>query len=123
MAAFSQTPAEISITCVQGDELAIAIDTHQSLVGYTLSAIVYSQALASSSGSIGNGATYTVGDTAATFTIADISRSAGTVKLSLTETQTAALSPSGRYRWFFRWQDTAGYTQAILAGAFNVVIP
>jgi hypothetical protein len=123
MAAFSQTPAEISITCVQGDELAIAIDCKQSLVGYTLTALVYSQTVASSSGSIGLGATYAQGDTVATFSIADISRSAGTVKISLTETQTAALSSSGRYRWFFRWQDSSGYTQAILAGAFTVVIP
>jgi len=123
MAAFTQTPAEISITCVQGDELAIAIDCHQSLVGYTLSAVVYNQVVATSSGSLGVGGTYTVGETAATFTIADISRSAGTVKLSLTETQTSALSPSGRYRWYFRWQDTAGYTQSILAGAFTVSIP
>jgi len=121
--AYSQQPADVSITCVQGDELSIGLNCHQSLTGYTLTALVYEEVLASSSAQMGSSGTYAVGTTKATFNIGATSLSAGTIAISLTETQTAALSTSGNYRWYFRWQDTAGYTQTILAGTFKVVIP
>ena len=36
---------------------------------------------------------------------------------------TAALVAGTRYRWYFRWQDAAGFTQTILAGPFVVRVP
>jgi hypothetical protein len=121
--AFSQTPAEVSVTCVQGDELSIGLGLGRSVAGYTLSAIVYEQVLESSAGSFGSGGTYSAGTTKATFAVSVTSASAGTASIALTETQTAALSTTGNYRWYLRWQDTAGYTQTILAGPFTVVVP
>jgi hypothetical protein len=120
---FSQTPAVCSITCVQGDELSIGLNLGRSITGYTLTALVYEEVLASNLAGLGSSGTYTVGDTKATFNVGVTSATAGTLAMSLTETQTTALSPAGLYRWYFRWQDAAGYTQTILAGPFTVVIP
>ena len=120
---FSQTPGVCSITCVQGDELSIGLNLGRSVTGYSLSALVYESVLGSSLATIGSGGTLVVGDTKATFNVGVTSASSGTVAISLTEAQTTALSPTGNYRWYFRWVDTAGYTQTILAGPFTVVIP
>jgi hypothetical protein len=121
--AFSQTPATVSITCVQGDELSIGLGLGRSVSGYTLSAIVYEQTIATTAGKAIPGGTYSVGDTKATFALSVTSASAGTASIALSETQTAALSTSGNYRWYLRWMDTAGYTQTILSGPFTVVVP
>jgi len=120
---FLQTPATVSVTCVQGDELSIGLSLGRAVTGYTITALVYEEVLASNSSTMGSRGTYAVGDTKATFNVGVTSAAAGTVAISLTETQTAALSPAGLYRWYLRWQDTAGYTQTILAGPFTVVIP
>jgi hypothetical protein len=120
---FFQTPGVCSITCVQGDELSVGLNFAQSIVGYSLTALVYEEALASNLAALGSSGTYTVGTTKATFNVGVTSAAAGTLAISLTETQTAAFSPGGRYRWYFRWQNTAGYTQTILSGPFTVVVP
>jgi hypothetical protein len=112
---YEQIPAEVSISCVQGDELNIGLNCHQTLVGYTLSAIVYAEVSSNGGDAIGS--------TAAAFSVGAISLAAGTVTLGLTETQTAALVAGTRYRWYFRWQDAAGFTQTILAGPFVVRVP
>lgn len=112
---YEQVPAELTISCVQGDELNIGVNCHQSLVGYTLSAIVYAE--------VSSGGGDAIGTTAATFTVGAVSLAAGTVTLGLAETQTAGLSAGGRYRWYFRWQDATGFTQTILAGPFGVRVP
>lgn len=120
---FSQTPGVCSITCVQGDELSIGLNFGRSVTGYTFVGLIYEQVQSSSFAAMGSGGTYTVGDTKAFLNVSVTSATAGTLSMSLTETQTAALSTSGLYRWYLRWQDTAGYTQTILAGPFTVVIP
>ena len=121
--AFSQIPAPVTVTCVQGDELSIGLNLGRSISGYTVSAAVYEQVLSSNVSATGFGGTYSVGDTKATFNVGVTNATAGTVAIALNESQTAALSTSGNYRWYLRWQDTAGYTQTILAGPFVVVIP
>ena len=112
---YEQIPGEVSISCVQGDEINIGVNCHQSLVGYTLSAIVYAE--------LSSGGGDAIGSTVATISVGAISLTAGTVTLTLNETQTAALQAGARYRWYFRWQDTSGVTQTILAGPLVVRVP
>jgi hypothetical protein len=121
--AFTQLPAAVSISCVQGDELSIDLALGRSIASYTVTAIVYEKTLASSASGFGGSGTYAAGDTKATFAVTTVSASAGTVKIALTETQTSALSTTGSYRWYLRWVDGSGYTQTILAGPFTVVVP
>jgi len=125
--AFVQTPAELSIEFVVGDELNIGLaftssSTPINLTGYTLEAKVFTPVFSNPDGSFGQGA-YTIGATAATFTTAAVSLSGGTVNIGLTEAQTAALSPAIGYRWFFRWTDTAGVTLTVLSGPFTARAP
>ena len=127
---FDQIPADLPVTFVAGDELSIglAIATQATppvavnLTGYTLEAKVFVPVYANPDGALGQGG-YTVGSTAATFTIGAVSLANGQVAISLTEAQTAALSPAIGYRWFFRAQDTSGYTMTYLSGTFTARIP
>ena len=124
---FSQTPAEMSIECVAGDELNVGLaftssSTPINLTGYTFEAKVYLPVFANPDGSLGEGA-YTVGATAATATVSAVSLSGGTLNVGLTETQTVALSPAVGYRWYFRWTDTSGVTLTVLSGSFTARAP
>lgn len=125
--AFVQTPAEMSIECVAGDELNVGLAFTSSsaavnLTGYTFEAKVFVPVFANPDGSFSQGA-YTVGATAATFTVSAVSLSGGTINIGLTETQTLALSPAVGYRWFFRWSDTSGVTLTVLSGSFTARAP
>ena len=125
--AFSQTPADMSIECVAGDELNVGLAFTSSsaainLTGYTFEAKVYLPVFANPDGSLTEGA-YTVGATAATFTVSAVSLSGGTLNVGLTETQTLALSPAVGYRWYFRWTDTSGVTLTVLSGSFTSRAP
>ncbi len=125
--AFVQTPAEMSIECVAGDELNVGLAFTSSsaainLTGYTFEAKVYLPVFANPDGSLTEGA-YTVGSTAATFTVSAVSLSGGTLNVGLTETQTVALSPAVGYRWYFRWTDTSGVTLTVLSGEFTARAP
>ncbi|NBO93292.1 MAG: hypothetical protein EBV06_13425, partial [Planctomycetia bacterium] len=89
-----------------------------NLTGYTLEAKVFTPVFANPSGEMADGA-YTVGAIAATFAVGAVNLSQGQVAISLTETQTAALSPAVGYRWYFRAQDATGYTLTWLSGSFT----
>jgi hypothetical protein len=124
---FVQTPAEMSIECVGGDELNIGLaftsgSTPINLTGYTLEAKVFTPVFANPDGSFSQGA-YTAGTTAATFTVSAVSLSGGTVNIGLTELQTSGLSAAVGYRWFFRWIDTSGVTLTVLSGPFTARAP
>jgi hypothetical protein len=124
---FVQTPAEMSIECVAGDELNVGLaftssSTPINLTGYTFEAKVYLPVFSNPDGSLGEGA-YTVGATAATATVSAVSLSGGTLNVGLTETQTVALSPAVGYRWYFRWTDTSGVTLTVLSGPFTARAP
>lgn len=127
---FEQIPADMPVTFVIGDQLDIglAVTTQDvppvpvNLTGYTLEAKVFVPQYANPDGGLGAGG-YTVGTTAATFTISPVSLSGGTVNIGLTEAQTAALSAATGYRWYFRWTDTAGATRTAVSGTFTARIP
>lgn len=124
---FSQQPADLAIVCVGGDELSLALTVgptaaRVNLTGYTLEAKVFTPVYANPAGELGQGA-FTVGATAATFQVGAVNLAQGQVAISLTETQTAALSPATGYRWFFRAVDPTGYTLTWLSGTFTARIP
>lgn len=127
---FDQIPGEMNITAVAGDELSIGLTIATqatppvpvNLTGYTLEARVFVPVYQNPDGALGQGG-YTVGATAATFTIGAVNLSQGQVAISLNETQTAALSPATGYRWYFRVQDTNGYTLTYVSGTFAARMP
>ena len=127
---FDQIPGDLAVTFVAGDELSIGLKVETdatppvaiNLTGYTLEAKVFTPVYANPDGALGQGG-YTVGSTAATFTVGAVNLSQGQVAISLTETQTAALSPAIGYRWYFRAQDASGYTMTYLSGTFTARIP
>lgn len=118
MADFVQLPAELNLSFVQGDQVDIALDFATNLTGYTFSCRIYVvQQTVPLTGGI---AVPTAGQTAATPTVGIVNLSQGKLSIGLTETQTAALSPVGTYRWFFRWVAPGEVTQTILAGTVIV---
>lgn len=124
---FSQEPAELAIVCVVGDELSIGLTVGPSgarvnLTGYTLEAKVFTPVYANPAGELGQGG-YTIGTTAATFTVGAVNLAQGQVAISLTETQTGSLNPATGYRWYFRAVDASGYTLTWLSGTFTARIP
>lgn len=128
-ASFVQVPAEMPVTFVAGDELNIGLAftagspaAPVNLTGYTLEAKVFVPEFANPAGGFGAGS-YTVGATAATFTVSTVSLTGGTVNIGLTETQTAALNPAVGYRWYIRWVDTSGVTLTVVSGPFVARIP
>lgn len=127
---FEQIPGDLPITAVVGDELSIGLTVATqatppvpvNLTGYTLEAKVFVPVYANPDGALGEGG-YTVGATAATFTVGAVNLAQGQVAISLTENQMAALSPAVGYRWYFRTVDTTGYTMTWLSGTFTARIP
>jgi hypothetical protein len=111
MAVFSQIPGDLSLQLVRGDEVTFsAVFAGVDLTGFTVTAAVYS----------GFGATATntpVATPAVTVTMATVNNvTSSTVQVSMTETQTAAISPTGSNRWFLRWVSPGGVTRTVLSG-------
>lgn len=130
MASYQQIPADMAIEFVIGDELNVGLaftvsgtsSTPLNLTGYTLEAKVFVPTYSNPDGGLGSG-NYVIGSTAATFTVAPVSLSGGTVNIGLTETQTAALSAATGYRWYFRWTDPTGFTLTPISGPLTARIP
>jgi hypothetical protein len=119
---YQQTPADLSIYCVQGDEINVAIDASIDLSDYTFEAKVYATT-PSSTGSWTGSDGLLVGATEATFSVNVVDLSAGQINLGLSEVQTAAISPASAHRWYLRWTDGDGATRTVLAGEFTTRIP
>lgn len=118
MATFSQLPGELTLQLVRGDEVNFsAVFTAVDLTGYTVTSGVYA--------GIGAAATETLIVTPAVSvsvaTAAGVTSS--TVQVSLTETQTYALSPNTIQRWYLRWVSPGGVTRTVLSGAVNAKNP
>jgi hypothetical protein len=115
---YSQLPGDLTLALVRGDEVSFsAVFAAVNLTGYTVMAAVYS----------GFGATAT--DTpVATPTVTVTTASSGgvtssTVQISLTETQTLAISPTGTSRWYLRWVSPGGVTRTVLSGVVSAQNP
>lgn len=117
MSTFSQLPGDLTVTFVVGDEVNVAMNLGVNITGYTLQSAVYVASAGGFQGG-GGGTVSTVGATAATPTIQVVTASSGSIIWSLTEAQTALLSPAIKYLWYLRWV-TPGttMTRTILAGS------
>jgi hypothetical protein len=114
---FSLLPGQLDVTFVVGDEVNVAINLGVNVTGYTLQSIVYVGSSAGFAGG-GGGTVTTVGATAATPAIQVVTASTGSIIWSLTEAQTAALSPAITYYWYLRWiTPGTSMTRTILAGS------
>ena len=131
MPAFDQTPADLSIAMIPGDELNVKLTfttasgnttVPLNLTGYTFEAKVFIPQFGNSDGGLGSGS-YTVGATAATPTVSAVNLSAGQISIGLTETQTSALSPATGYRWFLKWVAPGSVTLTVLSGTFTARLP
>jgi hypothetical protein len=116
-ATFSQLPGDLAVTFTVGDEVNVAINLGVNITGYTLQSAVYVASTGGFQGG-GGGTVSTVGATAATPSIQVVTASTGAIIWTLTETQTAALSPAIKYLWYLRWvTPSTTMTRTILAGA------
>jgi len=114
---FSLLPGQLDVTFVVGDEVNISINLGMSITSYTLQSAVYVASTGGFQGG-GGGTVSTVGATAATPTIQMVTASTGSIIWSLTEAQTAALTPAISYLWYLRWiTPSTTMTRTILAGA------
>ena len=118
MAVFSQIPGDLDLRIVRGDEVTFsAVFAGVDLTGFTVTAAVYS----------GFGATATdtpVATPAVTVTMATVNNvTSSTVQISMAETQTAAISPTGSNRWFLRWVSPGGVTRTVLSGTVTASNP
>lgn len=121
MASYSILPAELDLALIKGDEFACLLDFSIDLTAYTWSAIVFETTRTVSSAFPAG--LNTQGDTAATFTIVEQDAAAGQLNLSLTETQTTALSETTPYRWLLRGVAPNDVTRTYVSGSFSVRAP
>lgn len=123
MATFSQLPGDLDVTFVAGDEVNIAINLNTNITGCTLETRVLIGSTQGFQG--GGGGTITgIGATVATPTVQVTNASTGAIIWSMTETQTASMSPGIKYLWYLRWiTPSATMTRTILAGDAIVRAP
>lgn len=121
MPTYSQLPGDMPLEFVSGDELGFLLDFNADVTGYSYQAVIYEYSTTSTFTSP-SGVT-TAGSIVATFLVTPIDESLGKVNLSLTESQTAALTTGGKYRWFFRWVTNGGVTRTVLSGKVTVSVP
>lgn len=118
MATYTQLPGELTLAIVRGDEVTFsAVFTGVDLTGYTVTAAVYA----------GVGANATANPVATPTVTKTVTTTGGvtstTVQVSLTETQTAAISPTGLTRWYLRWVSPGNVTRTVLSGVVNAQNP
>jgi len=119
---FDILPAALDCNVVKGDEFGMSLDFDIALTNYNnWSAIVFKTTKAVSSNYPGG--INTQGETAATFTVSVTSAANGQVNISLTETQTAALSEAELYRWYIRADAPGVVTRTFVSGNFKIHSP
>jgi hypothetical protein len=111
----------MSLEFVSGDELGFLLDFNEDVTGYSFQAVVYEYSTTVTFASPAG--TTTPGAVVATFLITVIDASTGQLNLSLSETQTASLLTSKKYRWFLRWITGAGVTRTVLSGEVTASAP
>ena len=104
MPSYDQTPGNLNLSFVRGDDFSSLVDFSISLTGYTITA-----GMTSLPG----------GQAVQAFTVAVVDAATGQVNLSLTDTQTAAL-PRGTYGWSLEWTENNA-TRTALTGFVEVL--
>ena len=92
----NQTPGNVNLKIVSGDDLTLNIDLNQDITDYTITAEIEAET------------------TNISFDVAIVSATAGTITLSLTDVQTA-LIVSGN-NWFMQWVDDSDKVLTLLKG-------
>lgn len=116
MATFTQLPGTLDLAFVKGDEVSFSASfAGVDLTGYTLTSGIYNASL--------NSVTDLVTPTLAMTTATSGGVVTSTVSVSLTETQTAALSTAIRNRWYLRWVSPGGVTRTIVSGNVTLSNP
>jgi len=114
MATISILPASLTLRCFSGDEFKITLDFDVNLTGYTIESDIYRLGTPT----VVDGQSITPTTSIDQFTISVLSTESGTIRISLTEEQTAALN--GSYRFLLRWVPPGGVTRTVLNGVFEV---
>jgi hypothetical protein len=118
---FNALPGTLNISLTTGDEFGMLADLDIDTTSFTWTAIIYETATTVSF--VNPSGVSTQGTTAATFTVTVVNAAAGQVNLSLTEIQTAALSPATNYRWYLRGVSPAMVTRTYLSGTLKAYAP
>lgn len=116
MADYVVAPQELNLAFVRGDEFGILVDASIDLSGYTFTAVIYK--VTSIVGGVPEGT-----ETLVPFTITNVDLSLGKINLSLQESQTLALNPRDRMRWYLRWVAPGNVTRTVLSGTVTVGDP
>lgn len=118
MATYSQIPGELTLQIVRGDEVTFsAVFSALDLTGYTVSAAVYTGTGSTAT----NTPVATPAVTVTTATVGGVTNS--TVQVTMTETQTLAISPTSSNRWYLRWVSPGGVTRTVLSGPVRASNP
>jgi hypothetical protein len=115
MATFSLLPGSLTLRCFAGDEFNLTLDFDIDLTGYTFETDIYQLGAST----IVDGQLVTPTTSFEEFTLTVLSYATGTIRLSLTEEQTAALA--GQYRFLLRWVAPGDVTRTIVNGVFEIV--
>jgi hypothetical protein len=104
MASYDQTPGTLNLSFKRGDDVSALVDFSISLASYTVTAGITS---------------LVSGAEVQPLTVSFVSATAGTVNVSLTDTQTAALA-RGTYGWQMKWTENNA-TRTALTGFVEVI--
>lgn len=108
-AVFTQLPGTLGLAFVRGDEVTFSADfPGVDLTNYTVSAKVYTAAR-------GDVTIVTTPTTTKTVTTTN-GVTTSTVQVSLTETQTEAISAVTTTRWYLRWVSPGNVTRTVVSG-------
>ena len=120
-AAFSIVPETLDLTVCKGDEFGLSLDFDIDLTGYTFTAAVFEITRTVNSSYPGGFDSQGVDVEAFAITYTDLAN--GELSLALTETQTAAISETGTYRWYLRGVAPGTITRTYISGSFTVRTP
>jgi hypothetical protein len=114
MATFTQLPGALDIIGTRGDSVTVdVVFSDRNLTGVTFAAAVYTNTEAG----------YVAQTPAATPTVTVVSAASGHIKVTLSKTQTAALTSTTPYRWFLRETYADTTARATLAGTVTISSP
>jgi hypothetical protein len=120
---YEQLPAELDLAFIKGDEFGMVVAFDTDLTGHTYDSRIYALTSVSAGGGLGAGATVAAGATVLAFTVTPVNVTAGTINVSLSETETNQLSSTGVYRWWLKTVTPGNVTRTYLAGDVSVRVP
>ena len=120
-ATFSIVPETLDLTVCKGDEFGLSLNFDIDLTGYTFTAAVFE--ITRTVNSSYPGGFDSQGADVESFSITYTDLANGELSLALTETQTAAISETGTYRWYLRGVTPGTITRTYISGSFTVRTP